>query len=268
MNDAEFYVTSRNLVLGDIVKRVLALAGLWLALSLPAFPAQAQNETVIVDLKTLAGVWKMTYPGAFVPSGWGRALDHFCRIEEVGGSSYIHCLGNGIDSARGTVTIKDGKFRMYWISDPTHVSIEGELQSSLGFTGLFSGTVGNNRREAPDPVIGTKQFLTEGAPDTGEKAALLKTMLEQIAAGNLSVPYDMNLISKNYGALIPKGELQALGKNQVIVHLGLSPKYHFLPGGRRVLAGFEIYGVEFDNGERICSLNQTANGIVDYFHCA
>lgn len=246
------------------------------ALLLATLPlaAQAQDESVTVEMRALEGVWKISYPTGLANfsiwhgPNWAPAEDHFCRIERNGTDLSIYCLGSGIGMGEGSVTIKEAHIHMAWGVFVARSVINATLQNSTHFSGSFTLKLAGVDHDAADPSIGAKQILVEGAPDAYGKAGLVRKVLEESVAGAVTEPHDDKLIAHNLGELPSAKQLRPLGAVLIVNYLGLSPKEHFGPDGKPYLGKFPIYGVEFENGERICALNQLPNGVMDYFHCA
>mgnify|MGYP001556562019 CR=1 FL=1 len=231
-------------------------AGLACLLVLPA--AAQPVESVTVTANALLGIWKVTCPHALGKSGffgdwkWDTARDGFCRVGQGQGELTFHCLSMGA----GTASLSGTHVHLAWGSMMARFVIDGEFQSQSNFAGHAAAKLAGISIEDPGPSSGVKIDPQTRAADEGGKADLLRAIL----SGGLSqVPHDLRMKDA-----LP--DRASLGRAQAVSHLGQQAKYG-LPG-KEPTDFLTVYAIEFDNGERICGLNQRDGGSFDAFQCA
>jgi hypothetical protein len=140
-------------------------------------------------------------------------------------------------------------------------------------------------REKPEALTITKMVLSENTADAGGQSAFLRRLLEQMANGQVTEPYAQPRIISSDPAVRPLPDevqskllqflaphsLQLLGKVTVVIYIAdyspivgwsynqASPVY----SAKRS----SIYAVEFENGERLCTLHRRSDGVLDQFQC-
>lgn len=235
-----------------------------------ALAQDAPVETVTSNASALIGVWKIVWPQWGRVGAWGPMADRFCRIERDGDALAIHCFrsgGNTGSAEAGTVSLDGSSVHFAWGNMLLRLVLNGALQSSTEITGHVGVKISRIEQENPTPSNAAKLSLSEAMPDKAGKAALLRTALEQMAKGPLTLPHDAAAIGKTRGAL--PGDIAALGALQAIVYLGSSSRE--LPSTRGLPQMepnfFHVYAAEFASGERVCGLHQREDGVLDAFAC-
>ena len=221
-----------------------------------ASAAAQQIETVTVTASALAGTWKIT--GRVGKSPNDVPLKLHCRIDLPHAAPAIACF----ERQNPVLTVEDGKLRIIW--SPTLAQsnvIDAQMTSTTSFTAserlrlmgvtVFTSTDLTGTRQEPDP----------GAPDAAGKAPLMRSLLDQLAKGALSQPYDATKL-----VVLPKADdLRALGAVTAITymdHANASDDKKIVPDF------FSLYAVDFQNGRRFCGLHQRDDGVIDGFRCA
>jgi hypothetical protein len=220
-------------------------------------PAVAQDvESVTVSANAVPGIWKITHPHALTKAGlfgdwkWERRRDSFCRIEQSGGGMAFHCLHMG----EGTVTVSGNRIHLAWGSMMARLVIDGDFQSDSSFSGHSAAKLAGITIEDSAISSGERIATAADAVDKGGKSNLLRTFVSNPAL----VPRGPDV--KDNPALSA-----ALGRAQAFIYLG---QQSFDLHGRENVGVLAVYGIEFDNGERICGLHQDDHGMLDVFQCA
>jgi len=231
-------------------------------------------ETVTVKASALVGVWIIDWPQwgriTFGGTSWGPMENRYCRIEQVKGDLAVHCFGGDMGAnsfGSGTANLEGTQIHFAWGNMLLRPVMDGTLQSPTRIAGKMGVKFSGIEHENPQPSNATKYAFPERAGDIGEKAALLRTTLQQLAQGS-STPINDAASKKSLGTL--PSDLHALGAIQVVAFLGPSSKEitSITPGVPRVDRNFfSVYAVEFEGGERICGLHQRDDGVVDAFRC-
>jgi hypothetical protein len=250
--------------------------------------AVAQHETVEVDGKeTLSGLWKISFPAGatmYMP-GRGRLIsagvESFCRVQQRGENVFAVCLpGWGADSGDGDLDGKD--LHLAWGIALARAVIDAKIESASvrTFNGVFAVKIFGIRHDAPTPASARKLVLDPAAPDTAGRAKLLTQTLEELAAGTIVTPHDVD-VALNFGPGITgyksntPEEIRSLGKVEAVLYLGegstVRPRFSDVDTTHPIAAfpvfAFSAYQVEFDNGERLCGIHQRDDGVLDGFVC-
>ena len=215
-------------------------------LALALLATAQEPEHITVNANALVGVWKVTRPsyvakrGIFGDFEFGPPSPGFCRIEQVQDELTVHCLAHG----SGRVTLKDRTIR-FACSMVARLVLEGVLQSDHSFTAHQAVSLaGMTALEDPNLSSGGKIDLSASPADQGDAAQKLRTAIAQ------------------------DGKTEsALGAIQTVLLLGHQEKFS-PPDRPNIQDYFSVYAVEFDQGERICGLHLTGNGVLDAFECA
>lgn len=230
----------------------MRLAPLLLLLSVTTATAQ-ETESVTVNASAMVGVWKITRPSYIAKRGLFGAIEFgppaagFCRIEQADGLTF-HCLNSG----SGTVTLDGHNIHFAQGIMIARIVLEGTLDSGDGFTGHMAIKLAGITTEDPNVSSGGKLDLSK--PQTGPADALLHTMIT-----NASVEHDAGAKDR---PTLPSD----LGGVQALIWLGSQDKGGG-PDQQAVKNYFSVYAVEFDHGERLCSLHQREDGALDAFLC-
>jgi hypothetical protein len=231
-------------------------------------------ESLTVHASPMVGVWKLAWPqwGRIPGNRWGPLGDRYCRIGERRGDLEIHCLtrGGGANNiAQGAVSVTEDQVSFTWGSIFSRMWLEGKLQSPIRIDARMGARIAGFQRENPAPVSATKLSFSEDAPDLGERTVLLRTALQQLASGKLTLPHDAEAIEDNGGEL--PNDIKLLGALKLVTHLGPSFRETATSLGNGVpvmdLESFRAFAVEFEHGQRLCGLHQRADGMLDYFRC-
>jgi hypothetical protein len=164
-------------------------------------------------------------------------------------------------------------------------TFRGHLQSKTEIFGHLGVVCDGRLHENWAPMTITKPVLSDNIADTGGQSAFLRRLLEEMADGHVTeaytkphyvlsspavVPLPVD-VEKQLFAFLTPDDLRPLGKivsvvyvNQYFPIIGWSPD-----GGSPVYSDnpSSIYTVEFENGERLCSLHRRPDGVLDQFEC-
>jgi hypothetical protein len=159
----------------------------------------------------------------------------------------------------------------------TQLAVDGENLRIGWFPTLAASNVIEARMTAPDTFRGTERARMLGiaivampregrrqtpdpaAPDLGGKAALLRSILHQLADGNLTLPHAGPQIE-----LPDAASLRSLGGVQAISYLD---RANTVQDDRLVADFFTLYDVRFERGERFCGLHSREDGVLDGLRC-
>lgn len=237
------------------MRKLLVLA---CVLALPA-AAMAQPETIESRDTSLSGLWRISLPAGFGTNGvtvqFQPMRDVFCRLSET----EIHCLNGGY--ARSGTVARDGRdVHIAWGTMMARMAIDGTYANGT-IDGNFAFKLAGIAHEAPERSHSTRLPPLTVEQDGGGKAALLRQILTEAAAGPLALPHDAAAIARNEGTL-PKG-LGKLGGIEAVAWLGYSSRL----GHPDQADFFSTYAVEFAGGELVCGLHQREDGVLDGFVC-
>lgn len=254
---------------GLVLAVVATLAG-------PAHAASLPVEQVLVDgSKSLRGIWKIQVPGsAAYPDNdtfaedqgemdlppqarglkFGPPREQFCRI---GGDDTmtIRCISFG-RPGDGVVSSQGNQVSLSWGNPRLRLVLHGTLQSSERFDGRFTMEQERNRVSAPQTLMGEKVDLARTA-DTAGRGFMLKGVLAALSLG------DTTLLASGAPDVAPPQDLPGLGKVLAVYDIGEAP----LLRDAKLRPFFEVYAVEFANGERLCGLHQNPYGKIDGLRC-
>ena len=229
-----------------------------LVLMLLSAPAMAQDvETVTSSAASLAGLWKITWPAPGESEDASSHVAFYCRIEQTREAPSVYCF----ERQNGTLTVADGKLRILWSPPLTPQSnvIDATMVSADSFTGS------DRVRMAGITVLrfeltGTRQQVDPQTRDAAGKASQLRLVLDEMAHGPLSRPYE-----KTAQVDLPGLEmLRRLGPVKSTTYLARTPIWR---DGAWVRDFFSLYLVDFQNGNRLCGLHQRDDGVLDAFRC-
>jgi hypothetical protein len=227
----------------------------------------------------------------------------FCRIGLAESGYSFDCLELAERSAQAKLDAdRDGdvdlSWKFMWGTPGCHWVFHGKLQSNTEISGRLGSACRLRDHEEsrwnPDLMTIAKIVLPENTADAGGQAALLKRLLEEAANGQVVEPYAKpHFISSNPDVvplpddvqqlllLFPAPDsLRPLGKITAAIYVGdyfpivgwwgrlhhnLSPGHEPdspVYGDKR-----PVYAVEFENGERLCTLHRRPDGVLDQFQC-
>ena len=221
--------------------------------------AQAQPETVNVEKsRGLEGLWQISIPAGFSvglsgPAKFGPMSNVFCRIMPNGD---VHCLSGGYPES-GTASLDGNNVHIAWGSMLARMAIDGTLQGD-GMSGTFTFKLSGARHDAPEQSRGGR-ILPPASGDDASK--YLAGLLGQLTVGNVTLSVDKNAI-KSHGGAVPSDILK-LGKVEAVAYLGHTARQIDRPDGDL----YSVHIVEFEHGERLCGVHQTAEGILDAIRC-
>jgi len=246
-----------------------ALVIVFAATAVGAGGAQAP-ESVLVEGHSMSGVWKISLPSEvaitlFHEAKFGPLDDYLCRIEQVQNDLTVHCLVRGF-RRDGTGSIEDAKLHLAWGVMMARFVIDAPLESSANFRGTFAVKLAGIEYDNPELSSGTKLTLSPNAPDATGKAGLLRRALDELATGTLALPHDEAAMKRNSRdtRLLTPAELGKLGAVEAMVYLGRTTT----PDNGKLVDFFNVYDVEFANGERLCGIHQRDDGVIDDLVCA
>jgi hypothetical protein len=232
-----------------------------LALLLLATTAPAQEiEQVTVYGGNLSGFWHVIQPSwmgmnLFGKVSWGPPIDRICRIGHDHEGYDTHCYYQ--EGRGGTLEVDGSHFHLAWGSTLARMVYDGAVTSAAAFRGHYGAKLMGIAITDPDISEGSKIALDPAAPDTAGKAGLVRAVLNGEAP-----PHDPKLDDSMAAARADKP-----GALQQIIYLGQQNK-----GAGPTLAAvpdyFQVYAVEFTDGERICWLHTEDDGRLGAFQCS
>jgi hypothetical protein len=238
------------------MKRLALLA---LLLSPPVMAQDAPIETVTSSAASLAGLWKVSWPlSPPLPKGLGPEAVMYCRVGLARNVPAVNCF----DRRNGVLTVSDKNIRIVWSPPMTPQSnvIEAEMTSPDSFSGSERVRMAGITVIRSGGLAGVRQQINPQMPDTAGNAPQLRRILEEIARGALSRPYERAPLVE-----LPDAQtLHALGPVQSIIY---QAKTNVWRDGAWIGGFFSLYLVEFQNGNRLCGLHQRDDGVLDAFRC-
>ena len=248
-------------------------AALLLLFTALALAEDAPVESVTAYGSSLAGVWRLSNPdyvamtGFFSPLKWGPLREIFCRIAPGKENLEMHCPTGWESTA---VTAEGSHVHFAWGTMLLRLAIDGELESPSHFRGHFQIKLSGITYENPAFSEAVKMAPDQSAPDKAGKAALLRRILD---GGLTGVPHDEAAMKKNG----PVSGAPELGAVTAITYLGQNTRWSGpapapdgKPGPDHIPDQpdfFSVYLVTAAQGERLCSLHQRDDGVLDAFRC-
>ncbi len=273
----------------------------------------SQNlETITIDAQNvLPGIWKfppheraVVWPKSVLNSPVRFVLtgpEKYCRIGRAAQGYAFNCLEIAERSPEASLDAK-GQVHLSWrglfVSRQTGCrwTFEGRLQSAIAMSGRLGMRCDSGSGESPRLMTITKTVLSQRTADGGGQAALLKQILQEIAAGNITVPFTKPHLVSSKPNVRPLPDdvqqhlmefptpdsLRPLGTISAVVYVGeytpivgwlYAPPHGEQPAGEQALGPVygekqqPIYAVEFENGERLCTLRRRPDGVIDRFQC-
>lgn len=263
--------------------------------------AEATERAEIIEIeaaKVLPGIWKFPIHPRSVglsPKNeitsfdtWGP--EKICRVGYTGAGYTFNCLEIAERYPDATFD-SDGELKLSWKAvlmgkvTGCHWTFVGRLQSSTAISGHLGMRCDATSGEVGQTMTITKMALSEQATDSGGQAAFLKHLLVEMSEGSLKEPiiqpnmYSSNPnvtvipedVQKNLLTLPEKASLNALGKISAVVYVGNYAPFigwRGMPYSQVFGTQQPIYAVEFENGERLCTLRRRqADGALDRFQC-
>jgi hypothetical protein len=248
------------------------LAAITILLVTPAIAQDAPVESVTAYGKSLVGLWRVSRPnyvavtGFFSTIQWGPLHDTFCRIAPRNDDLEMHCP---LGWQTAAVTADGDHVHFAWGTLMARGILDGEMVSAGHFRGHFQIKVSGFTFESSDFAEAARVTPDPAAPGKAGKAMLLRQILDD---GWTSVPHDADAMKNTESRDPPK-----LGAVQAVTYLGQETKWGTpppppgkTPGPNRIPDQpdfFSVYLVGFAEGERLCSLHQREDGVLDAFHC-
>lgn len=266
----------------------------------PANGAPSRHvESVTVEAENaLPGIWR--FPPHERRSDWSElgtdivakfaavGPEKYCRIGRADSGYTFNCLEIAERSPRATLD-RLSRVSLSWTVlfgvPGCRWTFRGHLQSETELFGHLGMMCGMVLREKTEPMTITKMALSESTPDAGGHAAYLRRLLEEMANGEVTEPYARPYFYSSDPAakplpvdvqpllftFLPPYSLQLLGKVTAVIYVA---EYYPIVGwrydeGNPVYSDKQssIYAVEFENGERLCTLHRRPDGVLDRFQC-
>jgi len=284
-----------------IIRSAMSLLAFCCLLADPALgQADADNgfETIKVEGdKVLPGIWKipphergvLLSKSDVIADFDNRGPEKICRIGRAAHGYSFNCLEIAERYPEANFD-SNGQLQLSWKAvmmgkiTGCRWTIHGRLQSATeiaGHLGMHCDTLSGERLA---PLTITKLVLSEQTADDGGQAAFLKHLLEEMAVGPVKEPYAKPYLftSTPHVTVIPQDvqqqmlvfptpdSLRPLGAVAAVVYVGDYIPMVGWQGNpwRPVYAGKQpVYAVEFENGERLCTLRRKPDGVLDRFQC-
>lgn len=229
--------------------------------------------------------------------------EKFCRIERADSDYTFNCLEMSERAPRATVDASRQvhlSWRAIFGIQGCHWTFQGRFQAATEISGYLGFACDRGAYENPQAMTITKMVLIESAPDAGGQAAFLKRLLEEMAQGPVTEPYTkLHLLSSNPNVtpipddvqqqrltFLTPASLRPLGRITAVIYVGdyipiagwlepvasgpLPPPRNgpIVPYWGPVYGNKQpVYAVEFENGERLCTLHRRPGGVLDQFQC-
>ncbi len=213
----------------------------------------------------------------------------YCRIGTAKPGFSFNCFDIAERSAQATLDTHE-LVELSWkvvLGTPSSCNwtFRGNPQSKTEISGHLGMFCNGQLRENGVRMTITKMVLPDNTPDTGGQSAYLRRLLEEMANGQVTetytklhyVPSDPAVVpippdvERQLFAFLTPDDLRPLGKIVSVIYVA---QYFPNMGWSRDRRDFvysdqpsRIYAVEFENGERLCSLHRRPDGVLDQFEC-
>ncbi len=248
------------------------MMGLLVAVSIAAggLHAEPAQETVQVEGDALTGLWTLSAPESASVSLLGKVTfgpmqDHLCRMERAPKGFSAHCLGWDFHNFHVDGQLDGSKVHLAGGMMLLRIVVDGDLQSSTGFTGTMGAKVFGIRVDNPEPMKASKLTVAAATPDAAGFGKALAASLNAIADAPDGAPRSLAATKRghrNRESLTPE-LLRSLGPVQTVLYLADVPRGARKGEGQDV----SIYAVEFAHGERLCAVDKE-HGIDSGIVCA
>lgn len=267
-------------------RAILALAFCAVALPAASQPALPTETVTAYGTVSLPGFWKIAIPSSAIKrsragtdeasmgeivdgSGFlqdhhilfGPPRDQLCRIGAAGdgGALAAWCISFG--GPQGAAVEAGGKtLSLAWSAGRgVKLTLRGTLNNAQGFGAEFLFEQDRETYRDGDRLAGSKFDLARSGEDSGGMSVMLAGTLAALSLGDAAL-----LQAQAPDVAAPPQELlAALGGVVSTAWLGRAPRLR----DPKLADFFEVYAVEFANGERLCGIHQGPYGKVDGLVC-
>jgi hypothetical protein len=242
--------------------------------------AKAQVETVTVTAESMSGIWKIGLPvwGPYrqgTSVSWGPIHDFYCRFEGPAEHLRAYCPRlTGLGA--GDVTLNGNKIHIAWGTMMVRFAIDATEDTPGVFSGSYVAKIAGFVLHAPGQLNARKVLPEEYLPDAAGKAELLADILNHLSAGERAQALQKIVPLPKDAKLDGEDGLRELGAVSRVGFLGRTPtSAEASQGHPGIKSGqqlpnddaADVYDVEFAKGDRVCTIRQRSDGLVDELDC-